>query len=627
MQDQYLANLLLVVVLLPIFSALVMMFAALFSIALTKPMVAMLGVGSVAIVASCVLLIKLQFPSIDGASFSYNYASWFEVGDFKVAFGLYLDGLSLVMISIISGVGLLIHLYSVGFMDQDRDFQRFFIYLNLFVGAMLILVLADNLLLLFLGWEGVGLCSYLLIGFWHQKKPNNLAANKAFIMTRIGDTGMAIGLLLIFVLLGSLDIQQVQLRASELWPLTSESQMSFDLVTICALLLLAGAVGKSGQLPLQSWLPDAMAGPTPVSALIHAATMVTAGVYLIARFHQLFNLSPLAMSIVAVVGAITLMIAATAALAQNDIKRILAYSTISQIGYMFLALGAGAYSAAIFHLMTHAFFKALLFLAAGALVYSMQHQQDIFKMGGLAKKLPFICGCFFSGCAALAALPLMSGFFSKELILESLLEQQMYGLWLVAIGGAFITALYSFKLFFVVFLGPVQQQPDTKLNSSMLIPLSVLLLLSIFGGIQPQPLIDLFHNQHLLGSQGTKGIEILLLITVAVPILAVISCWILYKKQIFGSSIKAVKLRQLHHFLYSGWRVDWLYNTLFIKPFMIITNSNKDDFIDKLYLALMALGRSGHRLGSLLQNGQLRWYSASLVLFSVLALALLTSLG
>ena len=623
MQDQYMENLLLTVVLLPLFSALVLIFAALFSVRLTKQMVGMLGVGSIAVAACCVFLIKLHFSTVAGASFSHSYANWIEVGDFKVAFGLYLDALSLVMISIITGVGLLIHLYSVGFMQKEPDFQRFFIYLNLFISAMLVLVLADNLLMLFLGWEGVGLCSYLLIGFWHQKTVNNLAANKAFIMTRIGDTGMAIGLLLMFVLLGSLDIQQVQLKASELWPLATESGMSLDLVTICCLLLLAGAVGKSGQLPLHSWLPDAMAGPTPVSALIHAATMVTAGVYLIARFHPLFNLSPLAMTLVAVIGAITLLIAATSALMQNDIKRILAYSTISQIGYMFLALGAGAYSAAVFHLMTHAFFKALLFLAAGALIYSMQHQHNIFRMGGLAKKLPFICGCFLSGCAALAALPLMSGFFSKELILEKLLEQQMYVFWAVAILGAFITALYSFKLFFVVFLGPVQQQPDSKLSSSMLIPLGVLLLLSIFGGIQPQSLIDIFASQHLLETGSIETIEIMMLFAIAVPIIGVITSWILFKKQIFGSAINSAKLRQLHQFLYTGWQVDWLYNKLFTQPFIKIARSNQEDFIDKFYLALMRLSRACHGLVNLLQNGQLRWYSASLVLAMLLAFSLI----
>lgn len=624
MQDQYMDNLLLAVVLLPLFSALVLIFAALFSVRLTQQMVAMLGVGSIAMVASCVLLIKLHFSTLSGAIYRHSYANWIEVADFKVSFGLYLDGLSLVMISIISGVGLLIHLYSVGFMQQERDFQRFFIYLNLFISAMLVLVLADNLLMLFLGWEGVGLCSYLLIGFWHQKTVNNLAANKAFIMTRIGDTGMAIGLLLMFVLLGSLDIAQIQQRATELWPLTSESEMSLDYVTICALLLLAGAVGKSGQLPLQSWLPDAMAGPTPVSALIHAATMVTAGVYLIARFHQLFNLSPLAMTVVALIGVITLFIAATAALVQNDIKRILAYSTISQIGYMFLALGAGAYSAAVFHLMTHAFFKALLFLAAGALIYSLQHQHNIFKMGGLAKKMPFICGCFWSGCAALAALPLMSGFFSKELILEQLLERQMYGFWAVAVAGAFITALYSFKLFFVVFFGPVQQLPDTKPGISMLFPLAVLLMLSIFGGIQPQSLIDLFDTPHLPQTETEDSLAMWLLVfTVAVPIIAVISSWVLFKKQLFGRSINSAKLRQLHQFLYTGWRFDWLYDKFFTQPFINIARSNAADFVDKFYLALIVLSRNCHHLVNQLQTGQLRWYSASLVLSTVLALALL----
>ncbi len=619
MQDQYLSQLLLAVVLLPLLSATLLILAALFSVSLKNILVATLAVGAIAGSAVCVALLNLHLAEAGNFSFSYVYANWLSVGSFSAVFGVYLDSLSLVMISIVSGVGFLIHLYSVGFMAKDPDFQRFFIYLNLFVAAMLVLVLADNLLMLFLGWEGVGLCSYLLIGFWHQKHANSLAANKAFIMTRIGDTAMAIGLLLLFMLLGTLDIQQIQLQAEQLWPLQSDRGPVFDSVTICALLLLAGAVGKSGQLPLQSWLPDAMAGPTPVSALIHAATMVTAGVYLVARFHQLFSLSPLAMQSVATVGAITLIIAATAALVQRDVKRILAYSTISQIGYMFLALGAGAYSAAVFHLMTHAFFKALLFLSAGALIYSMQHQHNIFRMGGLCRKMPFICACFFFGCAALAALPLMSGFFSKELILQKLLDREMYGFWLVALSGAFITAFYSFRLFFVVFFGSTTQLPDSKPDSTMQIALSVLVLLTIFGGIMPSGLTAVFAESELATDHNLA----IILFTIAVPLSAIAVCWFVFKKQLFNINIKSDKFKGLHNFLYSGWGFDQLYNALFVHPFIKATNSNKKDFIDSFYTGLWQLSQFSHQYLNKLQNGQLRWYNASLVLFSIAALTFL----
>jgi len=615
------SNLLLAVPLLPLLTALVLLLAPLFSINLPKIAISVLAVGSIAMAALCSLLLNSQLSNGLDTSFSTIFGNWIHVENFSVSFGFYLDSLSLVMISIITGVGFLIHLYSVGFMDQDKDYQRYFAYLNLFVAAMLILVLADNLLLLFLGWEGVGLCSYLLIGFWHDKTNNNLAANKAFLMTRIGDTGMAIGLFLLFFQLGSLDIQQIQINAMGLWPLDqNNTAFNFDMVTICCLLLLSGAVGKSGQLPLQSWLPDAMAGPTPVSALIHAATMVTAGVYLIARLHGLFELSPLAMQCVAAIGAITLFIAASAALVQNDVKRILAYSTISQIGYMFLALGAGAFSAAIFHLMTHAFFKALLFLSAGALIYCMHHEHNIFRMGGLAKKLPLVCVCFFIGCAALASLPLMSGFFSKELILESLLDKHMYGYWLVAITGAFMTAFYSFRLFFVIFYGKNNNEPNTQPGKLMVIPLSVLALLALFGGIQPQGLIDLFTTT--ADKPDTHSI-VIVIFTIAVPLCAVVFSWFQFKKQVFGGDIQSSVLKNIHKFLYSGWGFDWFYQRVFIRPFIEGTHFNRNDVIDFFYKALTNISQWLHRFLVQFQNGQLRWYGGSLVLFFTAALTYL----
>ncbi|MEE9345386.1 MAG: NADH-quinone oxidoreductase subunit L [Methylococcales bacterium] len=603
------STLILLIPLLPLFSATFLVLAPAFNLTIPKPWVARMGVGAVGAAAVCVAILHIQLKGQTNYALQFTYANWINVHSFTINFGFYLDALSLVMVSIITGVGFLIHLYSAGFMDEDKDYQRYFAYLNAFVAAMLVLVLADNLLLLYLGWESVGLCSYLLIGFWHHEINNTLAANKAFIMTRIGDTGMALGLFLIFYLFGTLDIQAMQLQAQSQW------QTGDSMITLCCLLLLAGAVGKSGQLPLQSWLPDAMAGPTPVSALIHAATMVTAGVYLIARCHNLFELSPLAMECVAYIGAITLFIAATAALVQQDVKRILAYSTISQIGYMFLALGAGAWSAAVFHLMTHAFFKALLFLSAGALIFSLHHEHNIFRMGGLAKKLPMVCVSFLIGCSALAALPLLSGFFSKELILNRLLEQEMYSLWLIALIGAFVTAFYSFRLFFVVFLGKATQEPDRNPLKVMVFPLLVLGLLAIFGGIQPKGLAVLFSS----ASEEHHNLAIILF-TIAVPLCAVAYAWRVYKEGEFGSPLPNPEAKKIHRFLFSGWGFDAFYQKRVISPFIAVTKLNQNDIIDSLYIGLINISAKLHRFCSQFQSGQLRWYNNSLVIFAIVAM-------
>ena len=339
------------------------------------------------------------------------------------------------------------------------DFSRFFAYMNLFIGSMLILVLADNLLLLYLGWEGVGLCSYLLIGFWYKEPANDAAARKAFIITRIGDTAMIIGLFLLFFSFRTLNINDLMQQASSKWVAGS------PLAVISALLLLGGAIGKSAQFPLQTWLPDAMAGPSPVSALIHAATMVTAGVYLIARTHVLFALAPVVQTLVAVIGAITLVIAGLSALTQHDLKRVLAYSTISQIGYMFVALGVGAWQAAIFHFMIHALFKALLFLSGGVVILLLHEEHDLFKMGGLRKLMPAVFITFLIGSASLSALPLITaGFYSKDQILWYAFSASNGNLWLwlAAIVGAFITSLYTFRMVFLAFYGEVKTLPTQQ---------------------------------------------------------------------------------------------------------------------------------------------------------------------
>ncbi|HMA54071.1 MAG TPA: NADH-quinone oxidoreductase subunit L, partial [Acidobacteriota bacterium] len=440
--------------LIPVLPLLGFLVLGIFGRAMSRRLVAAIGVGLVGVSAALTLILALRFAGSPppGDSLTASYWTWFEAGGLNPGISFRLDALSLVFSLVVTCVGFLIHLYSAGFMAGDEGYSRFFAWMNLFVGSMLVLVLGSNLLVLYLGWEGVGLCSYLLIGFWYKDPKNVRAAAKAFIVTRVGDTALAVGLLLIVTKLGTLDIQEVAARAVAQWPAGSA------LAVAAAALLVGGAVGKSAQLPLQTWLPDAMAGPTPVSALIHAATMVTAGVYLIARMHVLFELAPPVRLAVGVLGAATLLIAGASALVQVDIKRILAYSTMSQIGYMFLALGAGAWSAAVFHFVTHAFFKALLFLGAGVIILGLKEEHDIFKMGGMRKELPLVFWTFLAGAASLAALPLVTaGFYSKEWILSAVRSGGGgAGAWLYAAGlaGAFLTVLYTFRVVFAVFFGP-----------------------------------------------------------------------------------------------------------------------------------------------------------------------------
>ena len=391
---------------------------------------------------------------------------------------------SLLMTLVVTFVSLLIHWYSAEFMLDDEGCSRFFAYMNLFVASMVTLLLGNNLLLLFLGWEGVGLCSYLLIGFWYTDPVNGLAARKAFIVTRVGDTALIVGLFLLFTHLHTLDIQELMRRESQQWT------GGTTLAVAVGLLLLGGAVGKSAQLPLQTWLPDAMAGPTPTSALIHAATMVTAGVYLIARLHVLYSLAPVAQEAVAIVGIATLILAGLSALTQWDIKRVLAYSTISQIGYMFLALGVGAWSAALFHFMTHAFFKALLFLSAGIVTNALHNEHNMFKMGGLRKELPVAFWTFLIGGCSLAGLPLITaGFYSKGLIIweARAAASGSTALWVLSIVGVLLTSLYTFRLIFLVFFGDAKSRVSQKPGYAMKVPVIVLSVLSVLGGFVDTP--------------------------------------------------------------------------------------------------------------------------------------------
>lgn len=592
---------------------------------LSKQMVAIVGAGSICAAALLSIFIgwELFQDTPDGGAITQTLWQWFQTESLQVAFGLRVDALTACFIFVICFVGALIHIYSTAFMKADRDYARFFASMNLFVCSMLLLVMADNLVLLYLGWEGVGLCSYLLIGFWYETPANVRAANKAFYITRIGDTAMAIGLFLLYRELGTLDIQQILEKIPQQFTEGSPT------VTTIALLLLAGGMGKSAQLPFQTWLPDAMAGPSPVSALIHAATMVTAGVYLIARMHTIFELSPVAMDVTAVAGAVTLFVAGFSALAQSDIKRILAYSTISQIGYMFLALGVGAWSAGIFHFFTHAFFKALLFLAAGAVIESLHHEHNIFRMGGLKRKMPVVFYTFLAGAAALAALPLVTaGFFSKDAILwfsYSAINGNPL-LWLLALAGAFVTAVYTTRLVIVVFWGEEKTHVSHLPGKLMTLPLVILAILSIVAGFieWPHNLIHLtlfsdWVNKVLPVTVLKPGLPsefIFQMIAMLATAFGVYTGYALYYRQsnLISQWKQSGFMMSIREFLYRGWGFDQLYDLLFVEPFLFITRINKADVFDSFYNWVARQHRQLNRLISVSQNGSLRWYIAGVLI-------------
>ncbi len=579
--------------------------------------VQMIGAGSVFGSALLSAMIAIEFLSSPTGAYIQTLWTWMEVGSFKPGVSLYLDHLSLIMLFVITGVGFLIHWYSAGFMEEDPGYSRFFCYMNLFVFAMLMLVLGNNLVLLYLGWEGVGLCSYLLIGFWYTNADFGYAARKAFVVTRVGDTAMALGLFLLFMHLDTLDIQPLMEKAKSAWPVGSA------LPALAAALLLGGAIGKSAQFPLQVWLPDAMAGPTPISALIHAATMVTAGVYLVARTHVLFELAPDVQFAVAVIGAITLLISGFTALTQTDIKRILAYSTISQIGYMFLGLGVGAWSAAIFHLMTHAFFKALLFLGAGGVIYCFHHEHDIFKMGGLGKNLPVTFASFLIGGAALSALPFTSGHYSKDQILLTAFHSGDYGpwFWFAGVIGAFVTVIYTFRLIFIAFFGPKIHDVDESFDNRMRIPLLILCVLALFGGLVQMPLESVFHEVPEAETSGFDWVEV---ITSGVPLIGIVVAYLFFLKRTFKPEmILATSMgRYLQQFFFSGWGMDALYSFLFVRPINWFAEVNRADIVDNFYNGLAALSRICYKGMAWTQTGRLRWYAAGMIFGGVIVIGL-----
>jgi NADH-quinone oxidoreductase subunit L len=557
-----------------------------------------------------------------------HYFDFINTNTVKIPFDFRVDALSSLFLLVITGVGTLIHLYSTAYMHEETapHYARYFAYLNLFIFSMLLLVLGDNYVIMFIGWEGVGLCSYLLIGYWFTNTTYNHAAKKAFIMNRIGDLGFLLAIFWIIVKLGTVSYGEV-LTAESLAKLSSAD------ITAITLLLFVGAMGKSAQIPLYTWLPDAMAGPTPVSALIHAATMVTAGIYMITRTNIFYTHSEIAQTVVAIIGISTALLAATIAIKQNDIKKVLAYSTVSQLGYMFLGLGVGAYSGAVFHVITHAFFKALLFLAAGSVIHAMHHEQDIRKMGGLKSKLPITHITFLIGCIAIAGVPPFSGFFSKdEILAAAYAKNPIY--WFLGLIGAAMTAFYMFRLYATTFLGQFRgtEAQASHLHESpvsMTIPLIILAVLSAVGGAMGVPEILGGHHwlgQHLssiIGAESTLHLShttewILMGSSVTIAVLALLIAIGKYSKQADGAPQTA-----LGKFLYNKWLVDELYEKAIVQPLNRFAGFLKEvvekNVIDGFVNGTGKIVQYGARQTRLIQSGQVGYY----ILFMVLSIVLL----
>ena len=577
-----------------------------------------------------------------GGRFQLDLLDWVVAGQFSVTLGFLLDPLSAVMILTVSGVGFLIHVYSTGYMAHDEHFSRYFAYLNLFVFFMLTLVLADNFLLLYLGWEGVGLCSYLLIGFWFQRDSAANAGKKAFIVNRVGDFGFALGIMLIFWKFGSLFFGDVFAAAPEVLGAGAPA------ATLICLLLFLGATGKSAQIPLHVWLPDAMEGPTPVSALIHAATMVTAGVYMVARCAALFTLSPVALTVVAVIGAATALFAATMAAVQNDIKRVLAYSTISQLGYMFLACGVAAFSAAIFHLMTHAFFKALLFLGAGSVIHALQEEQNLHNMGGLRRFLPATFLTFTAATLAIAGFPGFAGFVSKDEILWNSFSSPLGGIgfWIVGVLTAGLTAFYMFRLLFLAFYGQPRFSAEKAARvheppMSLTAPLVILGMLSVVGGWVGWPVVlgggnsfgryldPVFeHAKELLpaGAHHPHATEYLLMaLSIGIALFGFTWAYRWYARPSPTPELMKARFPTLYRWVLNKYYIDEFYQAAIVTPLVAgsrwLWRCVDDLIIDGAVNSLGAMVRRLGAAGARPQSGYFRAYAAIFSLGSVLLLA------
>ena len=577
------------------------------------------GVVGAAFAVAIVAVLRLHGlePAHDGAAPMLHdlVYRWIDAGGFHADVAFRVDAISAIMTLVVTGIGFLIHVYSIGYMHGDGGFARFFTYLNLFITAMLVLVLADNLVLLFVGWEGVGLCSYLLIGFWYDVEANAVAGKKAFIVNRIGDASFLLGLFLLFQHAGTLDVAGLQAKAPGL-----EHAMlgSWPLLTVVCLLLFGGATGKSAQIPLFVWLPDAMAGPTPVSALIHAATMVTAGVYMVARLHFLFDHAPFALGVIAWIGALTALLAATIAIAQQDIKKVLAYSTVSQLGYMFLGLGVGVSGAALFHLVTHAFFKGLLFLGAGSVIHGMHGEQDMQKMGGLRRHMPGTFWTMLVGTLAIAGVPPLSGFFSKDEIIWGAFSGSHAQPVLGVLGYvvAFLTALYMGRMLFLTFFGAERFDHHVHPHespASMLFPLVVLAILSAFGGA-----IDIPGQVHqVVGVHGEEPAApfVLLVLAAGLAFGGLGLAWYCYVREPAIPEMAAERLAGLYGLLRDKWRVDELYDTIVVRPVFALARFGAvlfdpyvvDGIVNGTASAVRALSSAWRRL----QTGNLQHYALS----------------
>jgi NADH-quinone oxidoreductase subunit L len=570
--------------LIPLFPLIGFLINGLVGKSLPKSVVGAIGsaaVGLSFLVTVAIFLEFLKLP-VDARSVEKVVYTWIASGPFKVSVAYLIDPLSLIMLLVVSGVSTLIHIYSIGYMHDDEGFYRYFAYLNLFVFAMLTLVSANNFLLMFVGWEGVGLCSYLLIGFWYEKQSASDAGKKAFVVNRIGDFGFLLGIFLIFWTFGSLDFKEV-------FPLAAQYPVGSGVITAITLFLFLGATGKSAQIPLYTWLPDAMEGPTPVSALIHAATMVTAGVFMVARCSTLYVLAPVSLTVVAAVGAITAIYAATIGITQFDIKRVLAYSTVSQLGYMFLACGVGAFTSGIFHLMTHAFFKALLFLGSGSVIHGMHGEQDMRHMGGLKKYMPITYWTFFLATLAIAGIFPFAGFFSKDEILFHSLVGGHYVFWGIATVAAFITAFYMFRAVFMTFHGGERfdhhHVHPHESPSLMTVPLMTLAGLSVVGGLIGFPIIKgankfkeflapaitpMVHEVH-----APAWFEITMMIfSMAVAVAGIALAYKMYMKQPELPEKVVEKIPVVYDLVYNKYYMDEIYDATVVEPI-----KNGSDFL------------------------------------------------
>jgi len=575
------------------------------------------GVIGLAFATACAAVVTLAGHGSEAALVDGVYR-WIRVGALDVQVALRVDWLSAIMVLVVTGIGFLIHVYAVGYMHDDPDRTRFFVYLNLFVAAMLVLVLADNLLVLFVGWEGVGLCSYLLIGFWYREPANADAGKKAFLVNRIGDAGFLLGLFVLVQTIGTLDIASIERQTDVL---AAATLGGWPVPVVVGLLLLLGATGKSAQIPLYVWLPDAMAGPTPVSALIHAATMVTAGVYMIARLHAVYALAPVALAVVAFVGAATALLAAVIALAQTDIKKVLAYSTVSQLGYMFLGLGVGATGAAVFHLVTHAFFKGLLFLGAGSVIHGMGGEQDMRKMGGLRAHMPITFATMLVATLAIAGVPPLSGFFSKDEILWGAFAgphaQPVAGV--VGYAAAALTAFYMGRLFILTFLGTCRADEHTRhhLHESpavMTIPLLVLAVLAAGGGFLPVPALV----ERVVGEHHAPHAPLgMLALAVALALGGLAVAWRFYGGAPGWPERVTRAAGPLYTLVRDKFRVDELYGALVVRPLFALADLGAR-VIDPALIDAAADGaahlvrRSGERLRRI-ESGNVQHYAALLL--------------